>query len=275
MGVIYYSLWVKKYSVLRENELPGFKIMCLILLSYKQHQEYTLILAANRDEFYARPTLPASRWPEGLVAGKDLKAGGTWMGVHPDGRFGMVTNYRDPASEKPQALSRGNVVVNYLAGEHEPEGYLEGLHSKAEAYNGYNTLLGSPESLWYYSNKEQRIKEVQPGLYGLSNHLLDTAWPKVVRGKKLLASVLREPLLNSEALFEILKDDTVAPDDQLPETGVPLEWERTLSAMFIQSPQYGTRCSTILTIGRSGELAFHERTYPTDGDLPSTISFEL
>ena len=249
--------------------------MCLILFSYKQHQEYTLILAANRDEFYARPTSPATHWPEGIIAGKDLKAGGTWMGIHPDGRYGMVTNYRDPTSERPRGVSRGKVVVDYFSHNGNPDIYLQELHTQADQYNGYNTLLGDSESLWYYSNKEQNIKEVPPGTYGLSNHLLDTPWPKVVLGKELLDEVIREPSLNVEGLFSILKNDTMAPDSQLPETGVPLEWERTLSAMFIRSEGYGTRCSSVLTVKKSGDIAFHERTYPTDGSPPVTVSFEL
>lgn len=249
--------------------------MCLILFSYKQHPQYTLILAANRDEFYDRPTARAAAWPgqERIVGGRDLRAGGTWMAIDDTQRYGMVTNYRDPASERSRPLSRGNVVTDYLANEESPEAYLERIKSDAERYNGYNTLLGDADALWYYSNREGRIRRLEPGLYGLSNHLLDTPWPKVVRGKRLLESVLNQPAWDQEALFDLLRDDRKAPDQDLPDTGVPLEWERTLSAMFIRSEGYGTRCSTVLTVDHAGQMAFYERTYPTDESPSETVFF--
>lgn len=251
--------------------------MCLILFSYQQTKEYKLILAANRDEFYERPTERAMPWEnvEGLIAGKDLRAGGTWMGVHSSGRYGMVTNYRDPSTEKPRTSSRGRVVLDYLTDEDAPDAYLSRLHKDAADYNGYNTLLGGRDALWYYSNKSGRIEEVQPGLYGLSNHLLDTSWPKVVRGKALLETVIKKPVLDVEALFHILQDHHKAPDDELPKTGVSLEWERALSSIFIRVEGYGTRCSTVLTIKQNGTIDFYERTYPADGSASSTVHYTL
>ena len=251
--------------------------MCLILFSYLQSKEYTLILAANRDEFYDRPTMPARPWDEvdGIVAGKDLKAGGTWMGIHDSGRFGMVTNYRDPSTEKMRTLSRGQLVVDYLKNERSPEMYLAKLHQEDADYNGYNVLLGDSQSLWSYSNRASVIKKLQPGLYGLSNHLLETPWPKVVRGKALFESVINKSALDIEALFHILQDDQKAPDHALPHTGVPVAWERTLSSMFIRSEGYGTRCSSVMLVKQNGVMEFYERTYPTDGSVPATVHYAL
>lgn len=251
--------------------------MCLILFSYLKDKEYKLILAANRDEFYERPTAPAEIWQDhdGLVAGRDLRAGGTWLGIHPSGKYGMVTNYRDPVTETPRLSSRGHVVLDFVKHKEKPQSYLEQLHSEADFFNGYNTLLGDNNGLWYYSNKVNDFKQLHPGVYGLSNHLLDTAWPKVVRGKALFESVINKGVINVEDLFHILKDDRKARDHELPETGVPLEWERTLSSMFIRSEGYGTRCSSIILIRHEGQIDFYERTYPTDGSAPATVHFTL
>ena len=251
--------------------------MCLILFSYQQSKEYKLILAANRDEFYERPTKQAGPWDDvsGLIAGKDLQAGGTWLGIHSSGRFGMVTNYREPALELPSPRSRGNVVLEYLTTQKMPSTYLSRLQVEAKDYSGFNSLIGDPDSLWYYSNRSDESIRVQPGLYGLSNHLLDTPWPKVLRGKALFESVINQKSLDVEALFNILRDDQRPPDHELPQTGVPLHWERTLSSMFIKSDGYGTRCSTIMLIKERGEMEFYERTYPIDRSAPSTVHYTL
>lgn len=249
--------------------------MCLILFSYLQNKEYKLILAANRDEFYERPTAPAAAWhgDNGIIGGKDLRAGGTWMGLHGSGRYGMVTNYRDPAQEQPRSSSRGHLVTNYLKNTETPSRYLSQLDSEKGDYNGYNILLGDADTLWYYSNRSGEAVQVEPGLYGLSNHLLDTPWPKVVRGKALLNSVINGAAPDIEGIFQLLLDNRIAPDDELPQTGVPLEWERTLSSMFIRSDGYGTRCSSILLIRTDGRMEFYERTYPPNGEEPSTVHF--
>ncbi|MFK7847532.1 MAG: NRDE family protein [Rhodothermales bacterium] len=236
--------------------------MCLILFSYDQHPKYQLILAANRDEFLERPTAPAASWDEhpGLIAGRDLKAGGTWMGITADLRFAAITNYRDPASEKKDAPSRGHLVSDYLKGKMHPEAYLQALDKRAAEYNGYNLLLGSGSDLWYYSNKENLVKKVRPGIHGLSNHLMNTPWPKVERGKLGLQNATAGEHISSDALIALLKDPQTAPDEALPSTGVPLEWERMLSPMFIQAPHYGTRASTVMLIDRAGRVTFVEQT---------------
>ncbi len=251
--------------------------MCLILFSYRQHEKYRLILAANRDEFYERPTRPASRWEDvpGLVAGKDLRAGGTWLGVHENGRLAMLTNYRDPHDERPRDRSRGALVLDYLRGRQAPASYLEDVRQEAHTYNGFNALLGRGQDLWYYSNKQEPILAVQPGLHGISNHLLNTPWPKVERGKARFESIVADEDPDVDALFDMLRDACRAPDEQLPDTGIPLEWERTLSSIFIESEGYGTRSSSILKIRYSGEVEFYERTYPVDGRPPETVRFLL
>ncbi len=248
--------------------------MCLILFSYDQHPKYQLILAANRDEFLERPTAPAASWDEypGLFAGRDLKAGGTWMGITADLRFAAITNYRDPATEKKSAPSRGDLVLDYLKGEMHPEAYLHALEKRAADYNGYNLLLGSGNDLWYYSNKENLIRKVRPGIHGLSNHLMNTPWPKVEKGKSRLQTVTASEEVSSDALIALLKDPHVAPDDALPSTGVPLEWERMLSPMFIQAPHYGTRASTVLLIDRAGTVTFVEQTIGQGNDPNKQIT---
>jgi len=195
------------------------------------------------------------------------------MGLHGSGRYGMVTNYRDPAQEQPRSSSRGHLVTNYLKNTETPSRYLSQLDSEKGDYNGYNILLGDADTLWYYSNRSGEAVQVEPGLYGLSNHLLDTPWPKVVRGKALLNSVINGAAPDIEGIFQLLLDNRIAPDDELPQTGVPLEWERTLSSMFIRSDGYGTRCSSILLIRTDGRMEFYERTYPPNGEEPSTVHF--
>ena len=230
-----------------------------------------MIVAANRDEFYARPTQPASRWEDSeILAGKDLQAGGTWLGVHPQGRWSALTNYRDPVREQQRSLSRGKLVLDYLESTGSPDQYLAQVHQERDQYNGYNLLTGNEHDLYYYSNVAGEIKQLEPGLYGLSNHLLDTPWPKVERGKSLFHEAIQQDELDVERLFQLLTDTVKPADDALPNTGVPLAWERLLSPMFIQAEGYGTRCSTVLTIDYAGRVEFYERTYPVDLGDPVT-----
>lgn len=250
--------------------------MCLILFSFEQHPKYRLILAANRDEFLDRPTRPAAPWPapDAIIAGKDLKAGGTWLGVSPLGRFAAVTNYRDLKTERKTGPSRGHLVKDFVTSGVEADSYLDNLEASAPSYSGYNILLGTKEGCWWYSNISREKRLVVPGLYGLSNHFLDTPWPKVVRGKTRLAELIRADQLTPEAVFEMLNDETQAPDNQLPDTGVGLEWERKLSSMFIRMPRYGTRCSTFILQDYEGRLSFFERTYPVTDTPPFDVSFD-
>lgn len=240
--------------------------MCLILFAYNVHPNYRLILAANRDEFYERPSAPADFWAKHpqVLAGIDLKEKGTWLGVTKGGRFAAITNYRDPASWKEDAPSRGGLVSRYLTGSSPAEKYLQRISARASEYNGFNLLLGDTRDIFVYSNRGM-LQKLAPGIYGLSNRLLNTPWPKVRRGKKLMKAALdKKGAELEEALFAALADRRVPPDSQLPETGVNLEWERMLSPMFISSPVYGTRSSTILLIGRNKRIKFVEKVY--DGE---------
>jgi uncharacterized protein with NRDE domain len=238
--------------------------MCLIVFSYRQRQDYPLIVAANRDEFYNRPTAPLDFWPDrpDILAGRDLKNGGTWMGVHRKGRWAAITNYRDPAFQRNGAPSRGMLVRDFIAGSTPAAGYLEDLTAAGDRYNGFNLLLGDATGLWYYSNRGQSPVKLLPGFYGLSNHLLDTNWPKIRKSREALQGLVEnDRRFEVEAVFEVLSDQTPAPDHQLPDTGIGLEWERTLSPVFITSETYGTRSSSVLLVTASGALTFWERTY--------------
>jgi len=257
--------------------------MCLILFSYENHPQYRLILAANRDEFYERPTAPLAAWdsaPE-IFAGRDLRGQGTWLGITRSGRFAAITNYRDPASVLKDAPSRGLLISNFLKGNEPAESYLTGLEKLAAKYNGYNLLAGDPSGLWYYSNRGHDINKLSPGLYGLSNHLLDTQWPKVAKGKSGLKKLLATGKeIHTDGIFDLLADRTIAADHRLPHTGVDLEWERTLSALFITSDNYGTRSSSIILIKRTGEVTFLEHTFNSGQANKSTqqtrrISFTI
>jgi uncharacterized protein with NRDE domain len=251
--------------------------MCLILFAYNAHPAYRLILAANRDEFYERPSTPADFWVRypHILAGMDLKEKGTWLGVTTTGKFAAITNYRDPDSWKTDAPSRGKLVSRYLTGSYNPEKYLKSVSKKAHVYNGFNILLGDAEDLFVYSNRGE-IQKLSAGIYGLSNRLLDTPWPKVKRGKKLLEAALNKKGDDlEESLFALLADRRVPPDDELPQTGVGLEWERLLSPMFITSPVYGTRSSTILLIGKNRRVKFVEKVYNGEPEPRVTSRFSF
>ncbi len=236
--------------------------MCLILLAWQTHPDFPLVVAANRDEFFARPSAPADFWVEApdILAGRDLQAGGTWLGVSRGQRFSALTNYREGSRQRADAPSRGALVADFLAGESDPEAYLAALSKRGADYNGFNLFVGEGQRLGYYSNRNSGTRWLSPGIYGLSNHLLDTPWPKLSLAKTAFAEALTQ-LPASDAFFELLADQEIVPDTHLPETGVPLEWERILSAVFVNSPDYGTRASTLLTMHRSGQTKLIERSF--------------
>lgn len=240
--------------------------MCLILFAHRAHPHYRLVVAANRDEWFRRPTAAAAFWPDAahVLAGRDLEQQGTWLGITRAGRFAAVTNFRDPASHRAQAPSRGQLVSRFLLSSESPGDYLAALRAEAPRYNGFSLLVADRESLYYCSNREGAIRALAPGIYGLSNHLLDVPWPKVRQGKQRLAEALaRGP--NADALLELLADTGVAPDAELPRTGVELDWERKLSALRIVADGYGTRSSTVLLVGADGEASFVERSFDEYG----------
>ncbi len=242
--------------------------MCLLLIAYQAHPRYPLVVAANRDEFFARPTAPATFWDDkpGVLAGRDLVGGGTWLGVGPDARFAALTNYRDPSRVKTDAPSRGGLVTRFLAGNSPPERYLAGLRDEADRHNGFNLVFGTADSLGCYSNVDNRHRVIKPGVHGLSNHLLNTHWPKVVRGREGMAELLHlEGAELIRRLFDLLTERTFAPSADLPDTGVGPALERGLSPLFIRLPGYGTRSSTVTLIDREGEVTLVEKTYGEDG----------
>ena len=250
--------------------------MCLLLLAYDVHPRYRISLAANRDEFYDRPTAAAAIWDDApqIFAGRDLAHGGTWLGVNRGGRFAALTNYRDPRAHRKDAPSRGGLVSGFLKSEESPEEYLARLQVEGAAYNGFNLLLGDSGGLLWYSNKSGEVVRLAPGIHGLSNRLLDTPWPKVVRGRDALARVVAGSEFSGEDLLAILADGTKSPDEQLPDTGVGLEMERLLSSIFIASERYGTRSSTVLLVDSDRRVTFVERSFHGEDARDAEVSFQ-
>ena len=238
--------------------------MCLILLALQQHPSYKLILAANRDEYYDRPSAPPAFWNEapGLLAGRDLRSGGTWLGITKKGRIAAITNYRDPASTKRNAPSRGWLVRDFLVGSEGTMEYLGKVRQNGGKFNGFNLLVGVRDELCWYSNRSGEIAKLSRGLHGISNRLLDTPWPKVIRGTQGISQILGKDVeISTEILFDLLQDRTQASEEILPDTGVGIEWERILSPVFIVSPTYGTRSSTLILIDKKDQVTFIDRTF--------------
>ena len=252
--------------------------MCLLLLAVQKHPDYKLVLAANRDEYYDRPTAPAAFWDEAphLLAGKDLRAGGTWLGITKTGRIAAITNYRDPAAVISGAPSRGNLVSDFLLGRQSPERFLEGLAPEKDRYNGFNLIIGVNDQLYWFSNRGDKAHKLSPGIYGLSNRLLDTPWPKLTRSKEAMVHLIsNQKKPSQDALFQMLLDRTEADDDQLPDTGVGTEWERILSPIFISSPTYGTRSSTIILVDQQNRVTFSEKTFNSDPQHATSVEYEF
>jgi uncharacterized protein with NRDE domain len=246
--------------------------MCLLLLAVDAHPRHRLVVAANRDEYHRRPTAPVDLWPgrPDLLAGRDLEAGGTWLGVTRGGRFAALTNFREPGRHRADAPSRGGLVAAFLTGSAAPAEYLVGLVEGAGAYNGFSLVVGDGQGLHYLSNRGPGPLRLSAGVHGLSNHLLDTPWPKVARGRARLAALLERPEVEPAALLELLADREPPPDRELPDTGVGLELERLLAPACVVSAAYGTRCSTALLVGRDGEVRCVERTLAADGTAVAT-----
>jgi uncharacterized protein with NRDE domain len=251
--------------------------MCLLVFAWRRHAHYPLVLAGNRDEFHARPAAPASWWddPEGLLAGRDLQAGGTWLGVTRNGRAAVVTNYRELGERLPDAPSRGGLIVDYARSRQTPQSFLAQLAVRAQAYAGFNLIAGDAVTLAYYSNRNGAPRVLPPGIYGLSNHLLDTPWPKLTRVRERFASALAADRADPDSLLALLDDRTPARDDERPDTGLPAELERALSAPFIVTPTYGTRCSTALTFSADGRCTFVERRFDAEGSATGDARFEF
>ena len=236
--------------------------MCIAFLAVEAHPRYPLVVLANRDEFLARPTVPISRWkgPAGIIAGRDLQAGGTWFGVNASGRLALLTNYREPPESTGKGPSRGALVAGYLDGT--VADFPGHLLACGDSYAGFNVIFGPWRQLTHFSNRGPGLTPITTGLHGLSNALLDTPWPKVERGKRLLAEALKNEKLEAERLFEILDDHQRASDPELPDTGVPLELERRLSSIRIPDDgPYGSRSATVMVVEQSGLAHLWERSY--------------
>lgn len=238
--------------------------MCIISFHFQDHPTYKLIVAANRDEFYQRPTADAHYWAEFpyMLGGRDLEAMGTWLGMTKQGRFAALTNYRDPTEAKNDKRSRGEIVTNFLTGSLSGEDYLTQLRERHTDYNGFNVLVGTPDELYYYGNRQKEIVKITPGTHSLSNHLLNTPWPKIKRAKTLLSNyVSNNEYVEEEVIFSQLHDRQFAVEDELPKTGVSLEWEKQLSPIFIRTKEYGTRASTVILVTHDNQVTFMERIF--------------
>jgi uncharacterized protein with NRDE domain len=249
--------------------------MCLLIIAYNIHPEFRLIVAANRDEYYSRPTRFLGFWEENpdILAGKDLKSMGTWLGITRKGRFSAITNYRDPKAVKEGRPSRGLLVRRFLESELSPEEYLRSVKEESLKYNPFNLIVGDLKELWYYSNRAD-IKRLEPGLYGLSNHLLDTPWPKVRKAKQRLKKIVEDEKVDVEKIFSVLKDRSIPPDHELPDTGVGYEKERMLAPIFIESPDYGTRSSSVILMGEK-VVHFYELNYIPDSSKEVMLEFHI
>ena len=248
--------------------------MCLIVFAWRPHHAQPLVVAANRDEFYARPSLPLAHWNDapGVYAGRDQQAGGTWLGIGPDGRFAALTNIRDMRLTRG-GPSRGELVADFLRGAQSPAAYLQQLSARAKDYAGFNLLLGDGQQLWNFNPHSAGARQLEAGVYGLSNADLDSPWPKLQRAKTALAECLHNPATGQ--LLHLLADPTRAADDELPDTGVGVEFERLLSSVFIASPSYGTRASTALIVQQDGSRQIVERSFGLEGEVLGEVQLEV
>ena len=242
--------------------------MCLLVLAIDTHPEYRLVIAENRDEFFNRPTDAARFWPETpeVLAGRDLERGGSWFGVTRNGRWAVVTNYRDFHHRRYSRLSRGSLVTRFLQNGESVSRFQHFLEADDGHYAGLNLVAGDRHQAFYYSNTGGGSRTLGPGIYGLSNHWLDTPWPKVVGAKQDLSAWVESGQTDHGLLFELLADREIAPDDQLPDTGIGLEWERALSARFIRGEKYGTRASTVYLVDYDDNALFIEKSFDEKGE---------
>jgi uncharacterized protein with NRDE domain len=251
--------------------------MCLLVFAWRAHPEFPLILAGNRDEFHERPSQAAHWWsgPDGILAGKDLRGGGSWLGINRRGRFAVVTNYREPNAPTSGRRSRGELVTGFLTSAAPVADWIGAIEAGRDDYGGYNLIAGDADELHYLTNRGAAGGSLEPGIYGLSNHRLDTPWPKVAAAKEHLRRFLAGGEITTPPLFELLSDRRPAADAELPDTGVPRDWERLLSAAFIVSPSYGTRVSTAVLMRRDGAVEFEERRFGPDGEPAGVSRFDL
>ncbi|WP_442683459.1 NRDE family protein [Stenotrophomonas sp. JC08] len=241
--------------------------MCLVALAWKCHPCWRLLMAGNRDEFHARPTAPLQRWPppqETVIAGRDLRSGGSWMGVNNHGQAAVLTNVRDPTAAAG-GPSRGELVAGYLAGSDNADRYIDVLSSRAHRFAPFNLLVADAEHCCYLGNHPALHQRLPPGIHGMSNGTLDAPWPKTRRLMQALESWLQQPAGDFDDLWPALADESRPADDDLPHTGIALELERRLSSTFIRGGEYGTRASTLVAIDHQGQGFIHERRFGPEG----------
>jgi uncharacterized protein with NRDE domain len=246
--------------------------VCLLVLAWHAHPRYRLIVAANRDEFHDRPSAPLAQWPEPspIIGGRDLRAGGAWLAIDQRKRFGVVTNFRELQRPQADAPSRGNLIPSYLSHAAGAGDYLAAMAADGPRYSGFNLLLADDRELWYASNRaEEFARRLEPGIHGLSNQFLDTPWPKLLRVRRQFATWLKNAgEFRPNELFAMLADrQRETADEELPQTGLALEWERTLSSPFVLDARYGTRCSTVVMMETSGATLIAERRFDSNGEL--------
>ena len=257
--------------------------MCLIIFAFQSDPRFPLVVAANRDEIFARPTTQAALWTDEesgkrILSGRDKQAGGTWLGTTRSGRFAAVTNIRDPSQTERRPRSRGDLTRQFLGGDDSPQQYCKRLTESYDQFAGYNLLVGDSNSLFYVNNHEEKVWQLEPGVYGLSNGLLNSSWPKVDKGKIRLQALLQQAdELTTDALLAMMGDRAQAEDADLPDTGIGIEIERKLSSAFILNPErdYGTLCSTALILASSGPTRFSEQNFDSLGNRTQGHTFQL
>lgn len=251
--------------------------MCLAILAIDMLPDWPLIVVANRDEYHLRAASPMQPWHQhsNILAGQDLQAGGTWLGITNSGRFSLLTNYRDAKQQRPQAPSRGRLVEDFLKADMSAATYLRTIEPDAKTYNGFNLIVANAEYFYYSGNQAEPFKQpLSAGVYGLSNALLDTPWPKTHRTRQAVAALLAQPFApDADQLTALMQDRTVVPDDLLPDTGLSLAREQLLSTPFIVSPDYGTRCTTVVMRHRNGNQWVQENTYNAAGDITNWVGW--
>lgn len=253
--------------------------MCLIIFAKNKHPKYRLIIAANRDEFFNRPTLEADFWEEehSILGGRDIQSGGTWFGMSKNGRFIAITNYRDPKKLRQNARSRGDLSKKFLLQNQSVADFLADVSNNKNQYNGFNFLLSDDyfENLYHYSNITDQSMKIADGIHGLSNHLLNSPWPKIEKGKKMLSDIIESDFIESDEIFALLRNESMAHDNLLPNTGISFDLEKKLSPVFISMKGYGTRCSTALLIDKYNQLSFLEVSYNEEKQLIGRKKYTL
>lgn len=252
--------------------------MCLIVFSYHNHPKYPFVFAANRDEFYDRPTQHAHTWNTSpkIFAGRDKKAGGTWLGISENGRFAALTNYRQMDDIKEDTTSRGIIVKDFLLSDVNPRKYLAELQKMSKKFNGFNLIAGFFDDLYYISNKKEGVYKINPGVHAVSNALLNTPWPKTEEASKSFKKIISEDEPDEEKLFSVLQTDKRYPMEELPDTGLPKETEKAVSSIFIETENYGTRSSTVITVDNNSNVHFAERSYIAGSkEADQTVRFDF